>query len=422
MHGKLLLTLGLVIVLADGGSVLAQQDNPGRGGRGRGQFPGGGGPGGGQFPGGGGPGGGGFPGGGGRGGRGGPGGFGGGQGFDPAQIFDQFSGGKNAISRDDIDPNNRMALRMFDRVTQTLNITNNQITRDQFVAGFDQMRQNPGRGGPGGQGPGGRGGASVDDMAEAQFKQLDKNNDGFLNSDEMPPGLRTQLARWDTNRDSLIDLQEFKAYLRDQMRGNLNQPAFYELANVPEPEDEKRPVVYNSKNYPKDLPAWFKQLDTDGDGQVGLYEWRRSGRPLEEFAAMDRNDDGFLTVEEVLYAVARRSPKTGDVQMASFSPGNGPDMTDSSFPNNFANGGPRGFGGGKGFNKGQFGKGGNGQFRGPGGPGGPGGGDQAQFNGRRQGRGQGGSGGDNANADFRGKKGGGRRGGNGQGGFGGNGG
>jgi Ca2+-binding EF-hand superfamily protein len=402
MPGKLSLVLGLVILLADAASVLAQ---PGSG-------PGGG-----------------FP-GGGRGGPGGRGGFGG-QGFDPAQIFDQFAGGKNVVSRDDIDPNNRFALRIFDRVTQSLNITNNQITREQFVTGFDQMRQNFGRGGPGGrgngdQGPGGRGqGQSFDEMAEAQFKQLDKNNDGFLNTDEMPGNLRTQLARWDTNKDNLIDLQEFKAYLRDQTRQGPNLPAVYELANVPDPEEDRRPVVYNAKNFPKELPAWFKQLDTDGDGQIGLYEWRRSGRSIEEFMAIDRNNDGFLTVEEVLYsmAVARKSGKASENQMASFIPGNGSAMNNGSandtsggfnFPGRGPFGGKGQFGGkgpfgGRGGNGPVGGRGGDGQFAG-----GPpsGGGDQPQIGSRRGRGGPGGS--DNGNGGGFGKKG--RRGGNGPGG------
>jgi Ca2+-binding EF-hand superfamily protein len=342
-------------------------------------------------------------------------------------MFDRFSGGKDVWSRSDIDPTNQRALGRFDQIAQALNITNGQITREQFATGFEQMRQNfgggRGNGGPGGPG-GGRGGQSFDEMAEAQFKQLDQNNDGVLNTDEMPARLRSQLDRWDTNHDNLIDLQEFKAYLRDEVRQGLNMPATYELANIPEEED-KRPVVYNAKNLPKDLPGWFKQLDLDGDGQIGLYEWRRAGKSVEEFMAMDRNGDGFLTVEEVLYAqaLAKSSNKSGDNQVVvSYSPGNNGQAMDNGSPG----GGPQqGFGPGNGFpgkfgGKGQFGgRGGNG----PGGnqfAGGPpqGGGDQPQFN-RRQGRG-GPPGGDNGNGNggFR-KKGG--RGGNGPGG-GGNGG
>jgi hypothetical protein len=69
-------------------------------------------------------------------------------------------------------------------------------------------------------------------------------------------------------------------------------------------------VVYRAGNLPLDkLPPWFAQLDTDRDGQIGLYEWRRAGKPLEDFRAMDRNNDGFLTVEEVLYYQAALAKK-----------------------------------------------------------------------------------------------------------------
>src|SRR5262249_5997149 len=76
--------------------------------------------------------------------------------------------------------------------------------------------------------------------------------------------------------------------------------------------EEKRPTVYRFGNLPKELPAWFAQLDTDKDGQVGLYEWKKGGGDIRKFMEMDRNGDGFLTVEEVLryqkmVAAARKS-------------------------------------------------------------------------------------------------------------------
>lgn len=52
---------------------------------------------------------------------------------------------------------------------------------------------------------------------------------------------------------------------------------------------------------PKSLPRWFKDLDKDGDGQVALYEWRAGGKSLDDFQAYDRNDDGFITADEVLH-------------------------------------------------------------------------------------------------------------------------
>jgi len=59
-------------------------------------------------------------------------------------------------------------------------------------------------------------------------------------------------------------------------------------------------VVYHHGSLPSRLPNWFVELDSDCDGQVALYEWKQSGRPLEEFRKLDLNQDGFVTVEELL--------------------------------------------------------------------------------------------------------------------------
>src|SRR5262249_29699963 len=55
----------------------------------------------------------------------------------------------------------------------------------------------------------------------------------------------------------------------------------------------------------KDLPAWFKALDTNKDGQVSLTEWRKGGRKRADFRKHDLNGDGFITIDEVLRTVAK---------------------------------------------------------------------------------------------------------------------
>ena len=54
------------------------------------------------------------------------------------------------------------------------------------------------------------------------------------------------------------------------------------------------------------LPGWFFELDEDRDGQVALHEFseERSLAKIEEFAAIDLNDDGLLTASEVLQSKA----------------------------------------------------------------------------------------------------------------------
>src|SRR4029077_19703605 len=126
--------------------------------------------------------------------------------------------------------------------------------------------------------------ANYDANAERDFQQLDKNKDGQLQPEEMTPELREELAKWDTNGDGLISLDEYKAYYRARMAAitgqDPNSPgANGFFPNQPEQDlqDEKRRTVYRVGNYPKELPAWFAQYDTDRDGQIGLYEWRVTG-------------------------------------------------------------------------------------------------------------------------------------------------
>src|SRR5205085_4502650 len=135
-----------------------------------------------------------------------------------------------------------------------------------------------------------------------------RNGDGLLNNDEMPESLRIEREKWDANKDGFIDLAEFKAFFQARMQQVQTERAGGQqggLLIVPtqDEEDEPKPVVYRAGKLPKDIPSWFVQLDTDGDGQIGLYEWKNSGRSLQEFQAMDRNGDGFLTIDEVMRTV-----------------------------------------------------------------------------------------------------------------------
>jgi hypothetical protein len=142
------------------------------------------------------------------------------------------------------------------------------------------------------------------------FAKLDVNGDGALSSSELPEVLRAQRAQWDDNSDGLIGPEEFVAYYRGRLRWVSEQVATGkielglkrggpDLSNIPPPEDE-RPVVYRAGKLPPGIPAWFVKIDTNKDGQIGLYEWRRAGKSIESFAAMDRNDDGLTTPIELL--------------------------------------------------------------------------------------------------------------------------
>ena len=139
------------------------------------------------------------------------------------------------------------------------------------------------------------------------FKHLDRDEDGYLSTPEMPAALRADLRRWDRNGDGLISLTEYHDYflrrldhLHQEYQRHMERPP----PDIEVREEAERPMVIRAGKLPPGLPAWFDQLDQDRDGQVALYEWRRAGWDLAEFKKLDLNDDGLLVPEEVLKLLA----------------------------------------------------------------------------------------------------------------------
>jgi hypothetical protein len=72
--------------------------------------------------------------------------------------------------------------------------------------------------------------------------------------------------------------------------------------------DKKKPERRASL-LPANIPAWFREYDTDGDGQVSLFEWKARGHSVEDFKKADLNGDGFITPKELLRAGLFLNPK-----------------------------------------------------------------------------------------------------------------
>jgi len=336
-------------------------------------------------------------------------------------IFSRMSGGKDVLVIEEVqptsmDPEFKNRLKTF---AQKQGISNGQLTREQFSTFFQErmaeMRAQGGfrgRGGAPGGSPGGPGsppgspsgdssqstapgspGGGNDDWVRESFRRRDQNNDNVLSQDEMGDSLRSDLGTWDKNRNGVIEFDEYAEYVRARAgsRGGDGSPGQggwqgggYE---TPAPvEEEKRPVVYRAGKLPEGLPTWFEPLDGDRDGQVGLYEWKKDGRNLRDFQALDGNGDGFITAEEALRYQKKQVAKAGG---DSSSPGAGGSRFAGMMRSEGGEpGGPGGFGrSGRGGGPGGFGR-----------SGGPGGDPNASAEGGRpggfdrsgRGRGQGG--------------------------------
>ncbi len=163
----------------------------------------------------------------------------------------------------------------------------------------------------------------TDEQLLIAMRQLDRDGDNRISFQEASQSGRMSrvFQNYDKNSDGFIDLAEFKGYMSDRMNNRIpngdnngqqqpyGQQAYGQqpygqpnasYGTVPPAPEEQRPVVLRYGKMPKELPSWFTELDTDKDGQIGMYEWRSDSRPVADFLAMDLNGDGLLTAEEYL--------------------------------------------------------------------------------------------------------------------------
>jgi hypothetical protein len=135
------------------------------------------------------------------------------------------------------------------------------------------------------------------------FRQLDRNDSGFLESDEWPERLRPVAARFDRDRDGRIHPDEYRDYFEGRVISTIEFGPESRSRETPNLTPRSLPESVGPVRYgqlPKGLPEWFADLDSDRDAQVALPEWRRAGRPLDEFFAIDLNGDGLLPPDEYL--------------------------------------------------------------------------------------------------------------------------
>lgn len=150
------------------------------------------------------------------------------------------------------------------------------------------------------------------------FQYFDRNRNGKLDGEDygrMPDNMKqaVRAARLDLRKG--IDYQTFlKAWPtmqgemraqrdRDASRGDSRRDDRREEYRRPEPPKVEKPKTRRPpKRKPRprltvDLPTKFSEVDRNGDGQIGLYEWDRA--KFKEFFALDQNNDGFLTPREL---------------------------------------------------------------------------------------------------------------------------
>ncbi len=134
--------------------------------------------------------------------------------------------------------------------------------------------------------------------ADRLFRVLDRDGSGELEPAEWSDRLRADARRSDADGSRRISPEEYRNYFEFRVTDAID--AQTKAADV-----QAKAAAAGARK--SGLPAWFDQLDTDADGQVGLYEWRMAGKTLAEFKTMDLDGDGLLPPDEY-HRFARMAP------------------------------------------------------------------------------------------------------------------
>lgn len=136
--------------------------------------------------------------------------------------------------------------------------------------------------------------------------RFDVNKDGRISRDEVPEGTYRKVF---DNLVTTYKLDANKTYTRDELEkvmglgGSSSSPASPPSRDGGRRERRDGPPVRRAPSDGKpfralvELPDEYRRHDKDGDGQVGLYEWPRDR--IADFVKVDKNGDGFLTMNEV---------------------------------------------------------------------------------------------------------------------------
>lgn len=186
--------------------------------------------------------------------------------------------------------------------------------------------------------------ASDDDRREAAevMRRYDRNNNGFVDKDELTRQFAGNPLDFDRNRDGRLSMDELA--VRYARRRVIAEEAKQEKAKDAGRGERKREVevpdefgdrrsyrVTDARRSPEGLPGYFVDKDANRDGQVAMAEFtdQWDDEKIKAFFDLDFNRDGVITSDEALRAI-EQGPASASSSAGSTSTSTSTSSTSSS--------------------------------------------------------------------------------------------
>jgi Ca2+-binding EF-hand superfamily protein len=148
------------------------------------------------------------------------------------------------------------------------------------------------------------------------IKRLDKNMDGVLTRNELPPVLAKNFEKWDRNGDGQLN--------RDEVGQMLTAVRTFLGFETP-----ATPVAKNKPQVEKIIDNILLRMDTNKDGKISRAEAKN--QIAANFERLDKNKDGYLDRAELRVIATRFAGKLGKGANGGPNPKAGPAQTSLDF-------------------------------------------------------------------------------------------